>query len=84
MQGCSEREINKRPRISICTPPARQDQFTAHLAPSCMLQDRYYARCCGLLGYRPSGCRDIAKYHHYYQLIFHTAVFIKMPAASVC
>jgi len=35
-----------------------------------------------LLGYLPPGCRDIAKYHHYYQLIFHTAMFIKIRFVS--
>lgn len=69
------------PRISIYRSSTRWNQFTVHLGPSCTLQNCYYAMCCGLLGYRPSGCRDIAKHHHYYQLIFHTAVFIKMSAA---
>jgi hypothetical protein len=42
----------------------------------------YLARWCGLLGYGPPGCRDIAKYHHYYQLIFHTVMFIKIRFVS--
>jgi hypothetical protein len=52
----------------------RWKKFTVRLAPSCMRRAGYYARRCGLLGYRPSGCRDVVK-HHRYQLTFHTAVF---------